>query len=172
MRIAAWIAAAGLALLGRTAVAQQVTYDYDKTADFTGLKTYAWMNGTILRDELSHKRIVAAVDAQMTAKGFTRVSVGGDADVYVVYHVLLEQNLHVHGVASGYRVGLSRTGTARVEEVLVGTLAVDLVDARRGVLLWRGMATKEVDINADPEKRDKNINRTMGKVFKHYPPSS
>jgi hypothetical protein len=27
-----------------------------------------------------------------------------------------------------------------------------------------------VDIKADPAKRDKNINRTAEKIFKHYPP--
>jgi hypothetical protein len=172
VRIAAWIAAAGLALLGRTAVAQQVTYDYDKSADFSRLKTYAWVNGTVLRDELTHKRIVAAVDSQMAAKGFAKVEATGSPDVYVAYHAVFDQNLRVHGGASGYRVGLSRTGTARVEEVLVGTLAVDLVDARLGGLLWRGIATKEVDIKADPEKRDKNINRATDKIFKHYPPQS
>jgi hypothetical protein len=172
VRIAAWIAAAGLALLGRTAVAQQVTYDYDKSADFSRLKTYAWVNGTVLRDELTHKRIVAAVDSQMAAKGFAKVEATGSPDVYVAYHAVFDQNLRVHGGASGYRVGLSRTGTARVEEVLVGTLAVDLVDARLGGLLWRGIATKEVDIKADPAKRDKNINRATDKIFKHYPPQS
>ena len=111
MRIAAWIAAAGLALLGRTAAAQQVTYDYDKSADFSGLKTYAWVNGTIVRDELTHKRIVAAVDSQMAAKGFARVEATGSPDVYVAYHAVFDQNLRVHGVASGYRVGLSRAAS-------------------------------------------------------------
>jgi hypothetical protein len=59
-----------------------------------------------------------------------------------------------------------------VEEVVVGRLAVVMIDAKTHTLLWRGIATRDVDANASPEKRDKNINKAAEKLFKKYPPMS
>jgi hypothetical protein len=32
------------------------------------------------------------------------------------------------------------------------------------------MATREVDVKADPIKRERNINRAAERLFKNYPP--
>ena len=37
-------------------------------------------------------------------------------------------------------------------------------------MVWRGMATKQVDAQTKPEKRDKNIANAMKKIFKNFPP--
>jgi hypothetical protein len=57
-----------------------------------------------------------------------------------------------------------------VREILVGTLAVDIVDAQKKQIVWRGLGTKEIDTKAKPEKRDTNINKAVEKIFKNYPP--
>ena len=57
-----------------------------------------------------------------------------------------------------------------MDEILVGTLVVDVVDAKTKTIVWRGTATKDVDTKASAEKRDKNINRAAEKLFKNYPP--
>ena len=74
MRIATFATTLGLAVLGTIALAQSVSYDYDRTANFSSYKTYAWTRGTELTDELNHARVVRAVDSRLVAKGFTRVS--------------------------------------------------------------------------------------------------
>jgi hypothetical protein len=173
MRIATLIAAASLTLLTTTAMGQDVTYDYDKAADFSRLKTYAWVRGTPVTDELNHKRIVNAIDAQLAAKGFTKVEAGANPDVLVAYHASFNRDLQVTGFNSGwggYRFGPGRVGSARVDQIVVGTLIVDLVDAANKTIVWRGVATKDLDPNASPEKRDKNINKAAEKLFKNYPP--
>ena len=48
---------------------------------------------------------------------------------------------------------------------------VDLADAKKGQLAWRGMGVKEVKTQADPEKRDKSINEALKKIFKNDPPT-
>ena len=55
-------------------------------------------------------------------------------------------------------------------EILIGTLVVDVADAKKSELVWRGMGVKEVDTQAKPDKRDKNINQAVEKIFKNYPP--
>src|SRR6185436_12132437 len=112
----------GLALASATASAQKVTYDYDKGTDFAKIRTYAWAHTQVeVQDELNHRRIVAAVDSQLSAKGLTRVQEGGMADVLVAYGAGFERNLAINGSSSGgggplYRG--SRTGSARTEEVV------------------------------------------------------
>lgn len=43
------------------------------------------------------------------------------------------------------------------------------MDARTRTIVWRGSATRDIDVNAKPDKRDENINKTAAKLFKHYP---
>jgi hypothetical protein len=58
----------------------------------------------------------------------------------------------------------------RVREILVGTLAIDIVDAKGKQMVWRGLGTREIDTNAKPEKRDQNITKAVEKIFRNYPP--
>jgi hypothetical protein len=100
------------------------------------------------------------------------VAVDGTPDVLVAYHASFDRDLQINGFSSGwggYRFGGTRTGSARAEEILVGTLAVDIVNAATKTIVWRGMATKEVDVKANPDKREKNINKAAEKLFKNYP---
>jgi hypothetical protein len=34
------------------------------------------------------------------------------------------------------------------------------------------VATRDLDVKATPEQREKNINKAVEKLFKHYPPAS
>lgn len=174
MRIGTLVPTLGLALMSASASAQSVTYDYDKATDFSKLKSYTWVPGANLRDELNHKRIVAAIDAQLTAKGLTKVESGANPDVLVAYHASFDRNLQINAFSSdwgAWRYGSNRNGSARVEEIVNGTLVVDLVDAKTETLVWRGIAKKDIDANAKPERRDRNMNKAAEKMFKNFPPA-
>ena len=173
MRFATFTTVIGLAAMGTIALAQNVTHDFDRATDFSRFKSYAWVRGTNLNDDLNHKRIMRAVDGQMAAHGLARAESTSSADLLVVYHATFDKNLQINGFSSGfggYRFGGTRSGTATVDEILIGTLAVDIVDARTKTIVWRGVATKEIDTKASAEKREKNINRAAEKLFKNYPP--
>jgi hypothetical protein len=171
MRIATVIGTISLALLGRTAFAQDVAYDYDKTTDFSRFRTYAWVRGHALSDELNHKRIVTAVDSQLASRHLRPAQPGETPDLLVAYHASFDRDLQISASGwGGYRIGGSRSGSARAEEIVRGTLVVDLVDASTRTIVWRGVATRDVDLQASPEKREKNINKAAAKLFKHYPP--
>ena len=173
MRIATFATTAGLALLGTIALAKSVTYDYDRGADFSRYKTYAWTRGTELTDELNHARIVRAVDAQLAAKGLTRVEPSARPEVLVAYHASFERNVEIHGFSHGwgpFGLGGDRTGSARVQPILVGTLVVDIVDARTNAIVWRAMASSDINPATSPQKRDQKIASATAKMFKNYPP--
>jgi hypothetical protein len=173
MRITTMTTVIGLALLGTITFAQNVSYDFDRSAPFNRFKSYSWVKGTPVTDALNDKRIVSAIDSQLAAKGFTRVAEGTSADLLVAYHASFDKNLQINGFSSGwggYRFGGTRTGRATVDEIVVGSIAVDLMDASNKTIVWRGIASGELDPRAKPEKREKNIQKAAAKLFKHYPP--
>jgi Domain of unknown function (DUF4136) len=175
MRIATFVTAAALALSATVGLAQSIAYDFDRSMDFDRLRTYSWVPGTELSDDLNHRRIVDAVDAQLRSKGLRKVEKFAHPDVLVAYHASFDRDLQIEGFSSGwggYRFAGTRSGTARVEEILRGTLAIDMVDALSNTIVWRAMAGKDIDVNAKPEKREKNINKTVAKLFKSYPAAS
>jgi len=160
-------------LVGTIVSAQSVTYDFDTAANFTRFKTYTWVRGTNVNDELNHQRIMRAIDAQLTARGFSQVEAIGNPDVLVASHASFDRDLEINASGlGGYRLAGPRSGTARVEEIVVGTLAIDMMDAHTKNIVWRGIATKELDAKARPEKKEKNINKAAEKIFKNYPPAS
>jgi hypothetical protein len=173
MRIATLATSVWLTLLGTIALAQSVTYDYDRTANFSNHRTYAWTRGTDLTDELNHARVVRAVDSALVAKGLARVEPGADPDVLVAYHASFDRNLEITGSAHGlgpFGLGADRWGSARVQPVLVGTLVVDISDARTKAIVWRSLASSDIRPADKPENRDKKIAKATEKMFKNYPP--
>jgi hypothetical protein len=56
-----------------------------------------------------------------------------------------------------------------VYEELLGTLTVDVEDAKSGALLWRGVETKHVHQTSKPYKREKRVVEEVSDVFKHFP---
>jgi hypothetical protein len=162
------------------ALAQKTTYDFDKSAPFTAYKTYSMKDGTPAADPLMHKRIVAAIETQLAARGFTRDD--SAPDVFVVYHVAMDKEKDISGYSSapmyggygwGWGGGWGTTTTdVRVRDITVGTLAVDMVDAKKKQVAWRGLGTKELDASAKPDKRDNSVTKAVEKIFKNYPPKA
>jgi len=160
------------------AFAQKTTYDYDKTAAFAQFKTYSTKDGTPTGNPLVDKRIAASIEAQLAAKGLVRND--SSPDVFVLYHVAFDKQKDIStystgpsygGYGWGWGGGWGTTSTdVRVRDILVGTLAIDIVDAQKGEIAWRGLGTREIDTNAKPEKRDENITKAVAKVFRNYPP--
>jgi hypothetical protein len=169
----------GLVLVPALAMAQKVSYDFDKGADFSTYKTYDLKVGTPVGQELIDDRIIAAINAQMAAKGLTK---SATPDVAVVYHVAFDKQKDISTFSSGYGGGYGPYGygygggwaggttTTSVRDILVGTLVIDVADVKTKQVVWRGMGVKEVDTQAKPEKRDKSINNAVTKIFKNYPP--
>jgi hypothetical protein len=67
-------AAAVILLAPALALAQKISFDFDKTADVSTIKTYTLKDGTNAGDPVVDKRIAAAVDAELGAKGPVRLN--------------------------------------------------------------------------------------------------
>ena len=69
----------------------------------------------------------------------------------------------------GYYGGGGMT-TSTTSTIYVGSVALDMYDAGAKKLVWRGIASKQVDTKAKPEKRMKNLDKGTAKMLKNYPP--
>jgi hypothetical protein len=167
----------GLMLLAGGAAAQDVNYDYDRRANYSAYRTYAWVGGTNVADDLNHARIVAAVDRQLAAKRLAQVDSTRSPDVLVIYRVALTEDLEVNGYdnrgAGPYGLGGWGGGPswARLERVPVGTLVVAIMDAKTRSMVWRSAVSKDLNLGDNPEKWEKKLNKAVEKMFKRYPPS-
>ena len=159
-------AVTALILLGTCAAAQEISCDYRK-ADFAHFKTYAWASGHRVADEPLNKSIISSIDAQLSAKGLTKVSPGEHPDVLVSYDVVFDRDIRGMGFRDGLRNLPWRSGS---KYVLLGMLVVNLVESDTGSMVWRGMASGDVDANASPKKHDKKIHEVAQKIFRNYPP--
>jgi len=174
--------AAAFILLAAVASAQDVSYNFDQKADFTKYKTYKWMAAKDAEqiDPLVAKQIVDAIDKQLATKGLAKTD-GDKADLYLVYQAGVSKEKEVTSFSSGYAMGPGWGGryyggygggttTATTATIYIGALAIDLYDVATKELVWRGLASKQIDTKASPEKRQKNLDKGMAKVFKNYPP--
>src|SRR6201997_4337564 len=166
----------GLALfLANVSFAQQVKTDYDRAANFSQYKTYSWEK-VQTPDPLWVDRIEAAVDAPLAAKGWTRVESGGDISIVAIEINRDQQTLNTY--YDNFGGGFGRRGfggfggfgeaTTTPETYTVGTLVVDLFDAKTKNLVWRGVSSDTLSNNAD--KNTKNLDKGVHKMFAHFPP--
>ena len=91
--------------------------------------------------------------------------------------ILLPLLLLVVSVLTGLKKGEFETSISAyyggpVRDILVGTLVIDMADAQKKQVVWRGMGVKEVDTQAKPDKRDKSIANAVKKIFKDFPPKA
>jgi hypothetical protein len=62
------------------------------------------------------------------------------------------------------------TSTTTSTEYVVGTLLVDIFDAKGKNLIWRGVAQDE--LSNKTEKNIKKVAKATDKLFKDFPPGS
>ena len=179
MQIRTLAVAAALSLVGAGAFAQDIKVDYDKAADFTKYKTFAIKLGTSWNNPLSEKRVLAEIQPGLTEKGWTATTDDAKADAVVVLHGATEKQKSLntfysggyggYGWRGGWGGGMS-SSTTTVDEYTVGTLVVDIFDAKTKALVYRGTASDE--ISNKPEKNAKKLAKASDKLFKDFPPGS
>ncbi|HMK29638.1 MAG TPA: DUF4136 domain-containing protein [Terriglobales bacterium] len=149
-------------------LAQKVTMEFDQTADFSKFKTFAIRGGQLnsknpaLNSELVKKQIEADIEKDLTAKGLTKVS--GPSDLNVRYHFGSARKTEVEAYPAGWR----GWGTQMVRVPYAeGTLVIDLRDASKHALVWRGIASEE---KTDPTKIAGKLDDMVRKAIEKYPP--
>jgi len=173
------------ALLAAPASAQKVYVDFDETIDFSQYKTFAFRESPEdLRDsnQLGHTRVQNAIRRQMMTADHPTEMVREDPDLWVTYHTSEKEEVRINhdtlgmGYGSGWYGSGWRYGgywgrgygsyTTTVSNYTKGTLVIDVWDAKKEQMVWRGIASDIVP--ASPGKREKLLEKALDKISKQY----
>jgi len=161
-----------------------VSYDYDKSVDFTRFKTYEYYGWAKESDQIinqiDRKRIEDAFSYELARRGLNYVK--SDGDLVVTLFLVVEEKTGTtyttsnyggyYGGYYGYGPGWGwgptySTTTAHNYNYNVGTLVVDVFDKKSQKLIWEGIGQKTLDDN--PKTHDRNASKAAAMIMENYP---
>jgi len=164
-----------------------VIADYDTATDFGKYKSYAFFKTGIDKAQISDldkRRILRAIDAEFTAKGFIKSE---DPDLLVSIFTTEKERVEVYnnwgwGYGWGYGWGPywgpywgpgywgpGYWGPS-VSTTTEGALYIDLIDAKQKELIWQGRGQGTLGNTSNVEKKEKRIREFVAKIMKNFPP--
>jgi hypothetical protein len=170
LRIRFLLFAAVLLAFTTAAFSRDIKTDYDHHVNFSQYKTYSW--GKIeTSNPLWDERIKEAVNRELARKGWTEVPSDGDVTIMAISTTHERPTLRTfYDAFPGWRWGGFGESTTYVENYEVGTLVIDMFDSRSKKLMWRGSASDTLPDK--PEKAMKDLEKSVDKMFGHFPPSA
>jgi hypothetical protein len=172
-----------LALFAACGFAQDVRYNFDKGAHFSDYKTYKWvqLKDASPIDQLTDQALRNSIEGELAKKGLTKTD-GDSADLFIALQVTIgqEKEFSSYSTDFGYGPGWGRgwygggmgssMSTGTTSTIHIGEVGLDMYDAAKKQLVWRGTASKTLNPKAKPDKRQKNIDKGVVKLLKNYPP--
>jgi hypothetical protein len=166
--------------------AQDVSYNFAKDAKFADYKTYKWIDavkGSHQVNQITDNQIRDALEPELAKKGLTQ-SESDDADLLMGYQTAIGTEKQFNSYSSGWGYGpgwgggryrrgggmQSTTITGSTSTIYIGTLVVDVYDSKGKDPVWRGTARKIIDPKAKPDKQQRDIQKSVAKLLKNYPP--
>jgi hypothetical protein len=153
-----------------------VTADYDRQADFNTYKTYSFHQKGIEKldiNDLDKRRIIAAIEQNLAAKGFIKVT--SDPDLLVnllassTKEVDVNDNWYGYGYGPyGYYGGYWGGGYPTVSEYTAGKIVIDIVDDKRNILVWQGIGSG-LNLSNVSSKADR-IPKAIDEILSKFPP--
>ncbi len=179
-----------LGLVTLSAQKIETTVNQDKTANFTAIKTYAWLptpplpksaaSEDLINPNLTQEAvappIMAAVDRQLRSRGLTTAERNA-ADVQVIYYAAMGVGFQRSYLGEGYGYvtgwpspippGLAPSTSSTVYEK--GTIVIDVIDPAAKKAIWRGVMKTRVNQENTQERRIARINEAIDKIFEKFP---
>lgn len=162
----------------------RVIADYDKEADFKTYKTYAFYKTGIDKAQISDldkKRILKAIDAEMSSRGFVKSQ---QPDILVSIFTKEREQVDVYNNNFGWGWGWGGFynpwlwgpgwgwgGGNNVSTRTEGSLYIDLIDAKNKELVWQGRGVGTLNNTKNIEKKEERIREFVANILKEYPPS-
>ncbi|MFT5752152.1 MAG: hypothetical protein ACI86L_001665 [Dokdonia sp.] len=160
----------------------KVASDYDQSVNFDDYKTYAFYKPGIDKADISDldkRRILRAIDAEMSAKGFMKSE---SPAVLVSIFTKAKERIDVYqnnwGVGNFWGAwgggpwgwgGNAAFGNT-VSRTTSGTLYIDLIDTSKKQLIWQGQGTAPL-VKGNIEKREARIQEIVREIMMVYPPN-
>ena len=156
-----------IGLLAISAQAQSVQTDYDRSFNFSNLKSFGFAvqrraaPDPLAGDSLNDGRIRTAIESQLIGNGYR--TNGESPDFVIAYHVTTKNKLSVQD----YGYGPPRFWGSRnihVNQYSEGTLLVDFIDVKTNQVIWRGRASGTLEMKGV----DKKISKSVEKLVKQF----
>ena len=143
----------------------------DPAASHSPDKTFMWIKEPKTSDPLLRQRVIDDVNAALASKGLQLVT--SDADLCIAAHEATKQertlNTFYDGFGGGWRWGGGfGSSTTTVSSYEVGTLVVDIFDARSKQAIWHGVATDALGDSAKDNAQA--TEEAITKMFAKFPP--
>jgi hypothetical protein len=157
----------------RPSVAQSITFA--NGISFLNYKTYKWVTvpSTEQLDELTSNQLMGTIEVELAKKGLTRTQ-SDNPDLLIAYEIASGKGKQLKnlsaGAAYGSNDGASAGTTGTVTTIHSGELALDMYDAAKRQLVWRGLISNAIEADAKPDKKQKHMSAAIEKLLKHYPP--
>lgn len=168
----------------------QVTYDYDKTVDFTKFKTasfHGWeKDSDKVLNPFDKQRIEQSVKSEFENRGIQYVKEGGELVVglYIVTQKKTEQVANTtsmggyagwgyggyYGMGPGWGWGAPMASVTTVSNVdyTVGTLVIDVFSTADKKLIWEGRGTKTVG-DSNPQSNEERVSKAVSAIMTDFP---
>jgi hypothetical protein len=158
-----------LCITSAIAIAQQVSVNYLPSVSFGQYHTYAWggNNANQIQNSILAQVAKQDIDSALQSKGLTLVTEDKNPDIIVTANGGMKQQTSYQ--AWGMRGFGGGMGSITPEQNVVGTMIIDLFDAKTHALLWRGIAQDTLTNNGD--KNQKLVQSAVSKMFKQWPKS-
>lgn len=179
------VLAAALAVVATPSIAQKITIDYAHDFDFSGVKTFTYVDtgDTNAESDLTNDRIKSAIIEQLTTGEDHLKQVDSGGDLYVTYHVTTEDNTVFNTSSFGYGGwgggwggygrygyggygGMGGSSTTTATTYTDGTLIIDGYEPGDKKLVWRGTGT--VTLKESPQKQTKQVDKILTKMGKKW----
>ena len=150
---------------------------FDRSADFTVYRTYAWgpADGLPVTDErlrdnpLFVDDVHGAISRSLEDRGLRRAE-AERADLLVHYHAAITERVEVVSQPGRYRDCVAEGCRPTVNHFDAGTLVVDIIDAARQQLVWRGWAEHRLeDMLDEPAQVRRRVDDAVRRIFATFP---
>jgi Domain of unknown function (DUF4136) len=151
------------------AVGQTVSVNYNHTQSFAGYHTYAWggNNQNQIQNSILAQVAQQDIDTALQGKGLQKVTEDQKPDLIITASGGLKQETSY--TAMGMRGWGGGMGTISPEQNVVGTMIVDLFDAKTQSLVWRGIGQNTLSNNGN--KNQQIVGKAVQKMFNQWPKS-
>src|ERR1700704_3722547 len=148
--------------------------DYDKSVSFSNYHSFSILKGNSSGNPLMDQRAQSDVKSALTSKGWMEVP-AGEAQATVVVHAATKTKHTYETLYDGWGGGWGWRGgcggsTTFVNDYKVGTLVVDIFDAKTKQGIWHGTASDALSDNA--KSNAQATEQAIDKMFSNFPPGS
>lgn len=147
----------------------RVTYDFDRSTDFNVYKTYNYHQKGIEKlelNDLDKRRIINAIDAELTAKGFTKTD--NSPDLYINILASSKEKINIDNGYYGWGWGPYWGSPSRVYQYTSGTIIIDVIDETKNILVWQG-AGSGLNVS-DLDRKAEDIPQAVKEILAKFPP--